>query len=136
MPVRVKLEIKSRLNNVTLTIPALVNTGFVSDTLDLAIPISIAEKLGLWPRSPNALSVSLETGGGIVESYIAPQAAIVKVITGDRVSRSVVVNIIVNPFINEVLISDALAEELGIQILYPRQGLWKFVNEEKIRESE
>ncbi len=136
MPIRVKLEIRSRHNNVTLIVMALVSTGFISETLDLAIPVSIAEKLNLWPKPSSALSISLETGGGTVESYIIPQAAVVKVITEDRVSREVTVNIIVNPFIDEVLISDALAEELGIQILYPRQGFWKFTDEDKVRKSE
>ena len=136
MPVRVRVEIRSRYSTVVLTMLALVNTGFTSDTPDLAVPTSVAEKLGLWPNPPNALSASLETGGGIVEGYIIPQAAVIKVVTKDRVSKEVIVNIIVNPFIGEVLISDALAEELGIQILYPRRGLWKFADEDKIRESE
>ena len=136
MPVRVKLEIKSEHGNIVVTTLALVNTGFTSDNPDLAIPVALAEKLNLWPRPPNAIAVSLETGGGVIESYIIPQTAAVKIITNDRTSREVVVNIIVNPFIDEVLISDALAEELGIQILYPRRGLWKFADESRTRESE
>jgi hypothetical protein len=36
----------------------------------------------------------------------------------------------------EVLISDALAEELGIVILTPKTGLWKFKDEDRIRTSE
>ena len=135
MPVRVRVVIKSRLSNVTLTTLALINTGFVSETPDLAIPLTIAEKLKLWPRPINALSASLETGGGVVESYIIPQAVSIQVVTNDRVSKEVLANVIVNPFINEVLISDYLAEELGIQILYPRRGLWKFIDEDKIRQS-
>lgn len=123
MPVRVKLEIKFRQNNVTITTLALVSTGFTSETSDLAVPVSIAEKFGLWPRPSGAISVSLEIGGCEVESYIVPQAAVVKVVTQDRVSKEVTVNIVVNPFVNEILISDALAEELGVQILYPRRGL-------------
>jgi len=38
--------------------------------------------------------------------------------------------------IDEVLVSDYLAEELQVQILYPRKGLWKFVDEDRVRESE
>jgi len=135
MPVRVKLEIKSRYSGTVLTVLALVNTGFVSNTLDLAIPVTIAERLGLWPRPSNALSASIETGGGVIESYIIPQAVIVKVITDDRCSKEVIANVVIDPYIDEVLISDALAEELGIQILFPKKGIWKFVNEDKIRYS-
>jgi hypothetical protein len=36
----------------------------------------------------------------------------------------------------EVLISDALAEELGIVILAPKTGLWRFRDEDKVRTSE
>lgn len=59
-----------------------------------------------------------------------------KVITPDRESREVRANTVVNPCIDEVLISDYLAEELSIQIIYPRRGIWKFTNEDKFRESE
>jgi hypothetical protein len=36
----------------------------------------------------------------------------------------------------EVLISDALAEELEIVILAPKTGLWRFRDEDKVRTSE
>ena len=36
----------------------------------------------------------------------------------------------------EVLLSDALIEELGINIVKPKSGLWKFMGEEKLRKSE
>jgi len=68
--------------------------------------------------------VSLETNEGIVGGYIIPQAAVVQVITKNRVSREVIANILINPYIEDVLISDYLAEELQIRILYPRRGLW------------
>ncbi|WP_237698220.1 hypothetical protein [Thermoproteus uzoniensis] len=44
-------------------------------------------------------------------------------------------NVLVNPHIDEVLISDYLAGELGIVILDPRRGLWKFADEDLARES-
>ena len=132
---RVRLELRAR-SGARITTLALVNTGFMSDTPDLAVPPSVAERLGLWPRPSSALSVTLETGGGVVEGYIVPQAVAVRVVVEDRASREVIANVLVNPFIDEVLISDALAEELGIQILYPRRGLWRFSDEDKVRGSE
>lgn len=135
MPLRVRIEIRSRHGSSKLEAIALVNTGFTSETPDLAIPVAIAEKLGLWPPPGEALSITLETGGGVVESYVVPQAVVVKIVTEDRCSREIVANTIVNPYLEEVLISDCLAEELGIQILYPRRGLWKFVDEDRVRES-
>ena len=67
MPIRVKLEIRSRDSTSKLILRALISTGFTSDTPDIAIPIDIAERLGLWPKPRSALSVSLETGGGVIE---------------------------------------------------------------------
>jgi len=131
----VRLEIRLREGEGGVTVKALVNTGFTSETPDLAIPVSLAERLGLWPKPRGAISVSLETGGGPVEAYIVPQAVRVKVVTRDRTSREVVANVLVNPYVREALLSDALAEELEIQILYPRRGLWRFVGEDKVRES-
>jgi len=136
LPVRVKLLIRSRFSRKEVIVPALVNTGFTTETPDLALPLRVAEELGLWPQPKEALRVSLETGGGSVDTYIVPQAVIVKVITKDRESREVKANTLINPYIGEVLMSDALTEELGIQILYPRRGLWRFRDEEIIRESE
>jgi len=36
----------------------------------------------------------------------------------------------------EVLLGDALIEELGIDIVKPRSGLWRFIDERKLRTSE
>jgi predicted aspartyl protease len=137
LPLRVKLLIKAKHSGRDATVKALVNTGFTTETPDIAIPVSTAEQLNLWPiPSQETIKVSLETGGGTVEGYIVPQSLIVRVVTGDRMVGEAIANALINPYIGEVLISDSLAEELGIQILYPRRGIWKFVDEEKLRESE
>jgi hypothetical protein len=54
----------------------------------------------------------------------------VRVLPEDRASKGVLANALINPLTEDVIISDALAEELGIQILYPRRGIWKFSDEE------
>lgn len=135
MPVKVRIVLKSMLGGREVHSTALVNTGFTSEAPDIAVPPSVAEKLGLWPLPEGAILASVETGGGVVEAYIIPRAVSVRVVTSDRTSREVVANVLINPYLSEILISDYLAEELGIQILYPRRGLWKFVDEDKIRES-
>lgn len=120
-----------------VTARALVSTGFTSDTPDIALPTALAERLCLWPKlSRDVVAVALETGGGVVEAYVVPQALLVRVVAEDRASREVLANALVNPYIGEVLISDNLAEELGIQILYPRRGVWKFADEERLRGGE
>jgi len=137
LPVRVRLLLRSVGSGREVVVRGIVNTGFMSDFPDIALPVSVAEELNLWPYPPSSTVIAtFETGGGVVEGYIIPQSVIVKVITPDRESREVKVNVVVNPYIDEVLISDYLAEELGIQIIYPRRGIWKFTNEDKFRESE
>jgi len=49
VPVRVRLEIRSRDGSRRVLETALINTGFTSNSPDLALPIAIAERLGLWP---------------------------------------------------------------------------------------
>jgi len=96
-------------------VKALVSTGFTSGSPDTAVPAALAQSLGLWPlREGEAVVVSPETGGGTVESYVVPQAVVVQVVTEDRVSKEVIANVLVNPYIEEVLVSDYLAEELHI----------------------
>ena len=89
MPVRVRLLLRPRDGGSELTCAALVNTGFTSDTPDLAVPPGLAERLGHWPPR-EALLVQLETGGGLAEGYLVPQAVAVRVATDDRCSREVV----------------------------------------------
>jgi len=136
LPVRVKLLVKVRGSDREAVVKGLVNTGFTSEFPDIMIPVFLAERLGLWPRPHGEVMIAtLETGGGTVEGYVIPQAVVVKVITEDRESREVVANVIVNPYVDEVFISDYLAEELGIQVLFPRRGIWRFSDEDRLRES-
>ena len=137
MGIYVKLYMKSLVNNSDKIVVGVINTGFRSETPDISIPLSIASELGLYPPPTGSYSVEIEgtTGRGIV--YAVPRAVIVRILAEDRVSRDVVANTIVNPFDDEVLISDALTEELGVQILYPKKGIWRFVDDppNKIRYS-
>jgi len=49
--------------------------------------------------------------------------------------RRLVVNVVVNPYIDEVLLSDYVAGELCIIILDAKRGLWRFCNEDAVRRS-
>jgi len=119
---RVKVTIKR--GGKTLEALALVNSGFETDTPDIAIPVNVAKELGLWPPA-SAVSTILDTGGGEVTNPYYTDAASLELVLSDRESRSVRVNIIVNPHIDEVVISDYVASELGIVLLDIKQGLWR-----------
>ena len=49
LPVRVKVRLRSLRNNSSVLVPALLNTGFTSNELDIHVPKDIASRLGLWP---------------------------------------------------------------------------------------
>lgn len=124
MPVRVKVKLKSRKSEVITA--ALLNTGFTSDELDILVPKGLAERLGLWPPPENAILETLDTAGGEVLSYVAPSSVELAVIGQGGASRSVECNAIISTHEREVLLSDAVIEELGIEITSPKTGVWRF----------
>jgi hypothetical protein len=133
--VRVKLRIISR-GGKEVTTSALVNSGFEAETPQLLLPRSLVYELGLWPPPPEAILVEVGTAGGPVRNYLIPKALDVYVLTSDRVVGPVKCDAMVSLLEYEVLISDALAEELGIVILAPRTGLWRFRDEDRVRVGE
>ncbi len=137
MGIYVKLYMRSLVNNSDKIVVGVVNTGFRTETPDISIPLPIASELGLYPPPTGSYGIEIEGATGRCFAYAIPRALIVRILAEDRVSRDVVANALINPFDNEVLISDALAEELGIQILYPKKGIWRFVDDppNKIRQS-
>jgi len=134
MACRVKIKIR-RENKIIETI-ALLNSGFESDALDIAVPIDIAKKLGLWPPHSTTTAI-LDTGGGETVNPYYEFCAELELILEDKESKKIKVNIIVNSYIDEVAISDCVASELGIMLLDFKKGLWRLKDDplEKIRES-
>ncbi len=109
--------------------------GFTSNVLDIHVPRDIAGKLGLWPPPDNSVLELLDTPGGEVLGYYIPEAVELTVIEDDRTSKTIICNTIISLHENEVLLSDAVIEELEIEILSPKTGLWRFKGETKIRRS-
>jgi len=135
LPVRVKVRLRSLRNNSSVLVPALLNTGFTSNELDIHVPKDIASRLGLWPPPKNSSLEVLNTAGGEVLSYFIPNAVELTVIEDDRNSKTITCNVIISLHEREVLLSDAVIEELEIEILSPRTGLWRFKGEDKVRRS-
>ena len=69
--------------------------------------------------------------------YVYRKACSVNVVESDRASQDVTADLVISPIEKEVIMSDALIEELGILIVSPRKGFWRFLEEpsEKIRQS-
>jgi len=135
LPVRVNVRIKNVVKDIVLTAPALLNTGFTTESLDIHLPCKVAETLELWPPPVDAVLETLDTPGGEVLSYFIPSALDLNVVEVDRLSKTIRCNAIISTYEQEILLSDAVIEELEIEILSPRIGLWRFRGEHKIRTS-
>jgi len=121
----VRLRLRIKVGDRVVEAIALLNSGYEAPTPQLLIPTSLAYELGLWPPI-NAIDVELDTAGGTLRAWLYPRIAMVKVLAGDVESREVLTDIIVSPLADEPLISDMLAEELGIAVESFGRGLWRF----------
>ena len=126
MPVSVRLRLRSLRSEGEADVIAIINTGFTSDDPDIMLPQDVASRLGLWPPPAGAYFVSAGTAGGDVVVYVVPRAVEVSVVEEDRIVGPVTCNAIVNPLMDEVLVSDYLTEALRIQPVFPRSGFWRF----------
>ena len=131
--VRVRLEVGDR----AMEVPALLNSGFESDEPDVVIPVEVAEALGLWPPSGFRLE-EVSTAGGDVRVFTFPGRGRVRLLLGTDYEPEITCNILVNPHVDEVLLSDYVIDELGIVVLSFRRGLWRHKGdpEDMVRESE
>lgn len=138
MGVRVRLRVKSRLTGREIVTSALVNSGFEADRPQLMIPMRLATELGLWPPPRSAVSLDYGTAGGDVTFVVVPDALIVQVLTEDRRSKEVTCDAVISATEPEVLINDYLQEELEIEVIKARSGLWRFSDDPpgKLRRSE
>lgn len=81
-----------------------------------------------------AIEVTLETAGGLLRAWFYSRKAFVKIVAEDVESREVMVDIVVSPLADELLISDMLAEELERAVESFGRGLWRFRWEQRLRE--
>jgi hypothetical protein len=68
MGVRVRVRIK--YGDASLDLVALVNTGYETDVPEILVPVSVAEKLGIYPRLPDGTVVeTYKTAAGLMKAY-------------------------------------------------------------------
>jgi hypothetical protein len=134
--VRVKLRV--RVGGRVVEAIALANSGYETDEPQLLVPYTflIRNSISLDELGRPRI-VEFDTAGGPISMHVYPKACSVAVVEPDKTSREVVADLAVSPVEREVLMSDALIEELGIIILSPRSGLWRFKDDplDKVRRS-
>jgi predicted aspartyl protease len=134
MGVRVKVRVNYR--GASLDLVVLVNTGYETDTPEILVPVSVAEKLGLLPRLPEGTIVeTYKTASGLMRVHRVGGAC-VSLLIGGVEERRVETHIVISEYTDESLISDQLASEFDIVIEDPAKGLWRLKGESLIRSSE
>ena len=129
----VRVRVRIRYSNKEVETVALANSGYESIEPEIHIPLAVAKRLGM----------SLETATMERYSVVGSEVAAfslgyvyVRAETGDKVTEWVKAKAVCVPNEYEVIMSDALIEALGIEIVRAKQGLWRFHGEERVRESE
>jgi len=105
---------KQAVETISRSSIIIMTGGFEADSPDIAIPITVAQQLNLWPPDPNSDMLIIETGGGEVSNPYYLSCAELDLVLEDRILESVRLNIVVNPHIDEVVLSDYVTSELGI----------------------
>ncbi len=122
MGIRVRIRISYGERSVTTY--ALLNTGYEGDVPEILVPISIAEKLGLWPNLPeNVLIETYRSASGLMRVYRVSNGK-VTLLVDDREIGPFNVYIVVSEYSDEPLINDQLISRLGIIIEDPVKGKW------------
>jgi len=122
--VRVRVRIERDASSTETS--ALANSGYEAETPQVMVPVQLAKTLGLWPPSESSWETEYETAGGPLRVWIAPRACRVKVLAEGAEGPEVVVDIVVSPLADEVLLSDKAISELGIALEDVGRGLWRF----------
>ena len=128
MGVRVKLRVSlgSRVSEVI----ALANTGFETDEPQLLVPHPLLVRSGVdLAGLGRPITLEYDTAGGPTVMHVYPRACRVEVVEPDRASREVEADLVVSLLEREVLMSDALIGELGLVIINPKAGLWRFYDD-------
>jgi len=126
----VRVKVRVVIGVRVFEVIALANTGFETDEPQLLIPYNLLMEKNIDTSDlgkPTLLEY--DTPGGSVTMYVYPKACRVSIVEPDRSSREVIADLVVSLTEREVLMSDALIEELGVVIISPRKGLWKFTDD-------
>ena len=127
MAVRVRLRVEGPRSAVETS--GLVNSGYEALTPQLLLPRRLAERIGLYPLPESARVVEMDSPGGPLRLVLVPRGVRVSLLAGDRVVGPVAADAVISDIEDEVLISDKLAEELGIVLIAIASGIWRLADD-------
>jgi len=105
-----------------------VNSGAESEEPVIVVDKSVAEVLGFSHEDFNVIEVELASGRG--HAYISKEKVEVSLLSekGEPLS-SIKAYLAVDEALTEPLMTDATIDELGIQVISFKKGLWRHVND-------
>jgi len=124
----VRVRVKLRVGDKEVITNALANSGFESEEPEVVLPLRVAEKLNLYPRLPNGTIVEeyVGVGGFKVQSFRISGILEVYAISNDKVKGPIRATAIIISGEDEVILSDRAIDGLGIILIRPGEGLWRF----------
>jgi hypothetical protein len=132
----VKLRIRALVGSKpgsSMEVVAGVNSHYPAylgpDEPELLIPSTIAERLGLYPPSPNWEFLERAAVGGLAYGWFVRRALLAQVVEEDRAGPEITANAYIVVGFPKVLISDAAIKPLGIWMVDEGRGLWCFTDE-------
>ena len=134
MAVRVRIRIKANEKNKVLTV--LVNGGAESEEPVIVIKPADARDLGLNINDFELIEVELASG--ITHNLISKRKVTLELLDDEgNVLSLTEAYVAIDEDLTEPLITDATIDELGIQVISFKKGLWRHKNDppELVRES-
>ena len=123
MAIRVRVKIKSITSGMDVETTALVNTGYEVEEPEVLLPRRLAEYLGIPLKTPRARMLIYETPMGLYNLLYIDSEVEIHLVDICVVAKKV--NVTVAEHEREVLLSDKLSGELGIQLLDVAKGIWR-----------
>ncbi len=136
MAVRVKVRIVRENNGKSSELIVLVNGGAESEEPVIVVTPKEAEALGFTINDFELIEVELASGK--THNLISKEKVRVELLDEKgRVLSSTYAYLAVDEDLTEPLITDATIDELGIQVISFKKGLWRHINDPPnvIRES-
>jgi hypothetical protein len=125
MVVRVRIRITDEGKSIVIKV--LVNGGAESDEPLVVVDPNIASKLGISSEELDVIEVELASG--TTHNYITRRKYLVELLDDSTTLSSTHAYIAVDPYLTEPLITDATIDELGIQVISFKRGLWRHVRD-------
>ena len=117
--VAIRLRIRLVRKGKSVDVVAPISSGYETREPEVLLPVAIATQLSIYPRLPEgAIVKEYKLADGSITKLIKVSRAVqIYVVEEDRVVGPVEASLVIAEKAEEVLISDKLAEKLGIVAL-------------------